>query len=336
MTHGSGPAVDRRTLLVAALSAGSAAGLGPARAAAGDAPDLSGKSILITGTSSGFGRLGALHFARLGARVIASMRNLEGGARPEARSLLAEAAAEGLDLSVIEIDVTDDAQVAAGVAEAEQRAGGALDVVMNNAGIGVAGPAELYTTAQLQRAFDVNLHGYMRVARAALPKMRQSGRGLLVAVSSQLGRIILPNIGVYCATKFAVEAMFEAMAYELAPFGVETTIIQPGGYPTAIWNNGERYFSEMLAAADQTRKEAYAGHTALAEGFFNGGGSTDPMDVPRAIAEVIAAPPGKRPLRRAVHPNTAATDALNAAHASVQASVLGSGRYKDWHAAATD
>jgi NAD(P)-dependent dehydrogenase (short-subunit alcohol dehydrogenase family) len=130
--------------------------------------------------------------------------------------------------------------------------------------------------------------------------------------------------------------MFETMAYELAPFGVDVTIIQPGGYPTKIWENGARYFEELLAGADEERKIAYAGHIDLASGMLGGVYETDPMDVPRAIAAIIALPPGRRPLRKPVHPNTQATDALNAAHAQVQAAVLGQGRYKAWHDAVVD
>lgn len=327
--------LNRRALLGGAAALGGLAMAGPAGAENASA-DLSGKSVLITGTSSGFGRLSALHFARSGASVIASMRNLKGGKRPEAQELMDAASSEKLKLSVVEIDVTKDDQVASGVARAEETAGGALDVVLNNAGIGVGGPAELYDMKNLQRAFDVNFFGYQRLARAALPGMRARRQGLLVEVSSQLGRLVLPNLGAYCATKFAVEAMFEAMAYELAPFGVDVTIIQPGGYPTKIWKNGERYFDELLSAAAPERKDAYAGHIEMASGMFSGGGSTDPMDVPRAIAEIIALPPGKRPLRKPVHPNTQASDALNAAHAQVQAAVLGQGRYKAWFDAAVD
>jgi NAD(P)-dependent dehydrogenase (short-subunit alcohol dehydrogenase family) len=308
----------------------------PAAGADAASVDLKGKSMLITGTSSGFGRLAALHFARSGGNVIASMRNLKGGKRAEAQEMLDVAASEKLKLSVVEIDVTRDEQVASGVAAAEKIAGGALDAVLNNAGIGVGGPTELYDLESLKRAFDVNFFGYQRIARAALPKMRARREGLLVHVSSQLGRLLLPNIGAYCATKFAVEAMFETMAYELAPFGVDVTIIQPGGYPTKIWENGARYFEELLAGADEERKIAYAGHIDLASGMLGGVYETDPMDVPRAIAAIIALPPGRRPLRKPVHPNTQATDALNAAHAQVQAAVLGQGRYKAWHDAVVD
>lgn len=329
-------ALNRRALLGGAAAIGCAAAAAGAARAAADAADLSGKSVLITGSSSGFGRLSALHFARCGANVIASMRNLKGGRRPEAVELADIASQEKLKLSVVEIDVTRDDQVASGVSAAEKIAGGALDAVLNNAGIGLAGPVEFYDMENLHRAFDVNLFGYQRVARAALPKMRARREGLLVQVSSQLGRLVLPNIGAYCATKFAVEAMFEAMAYELAPFGVEVTIIQPGGYPTKIWQNGAQYLNELLDSVDAERRDAYAGHLEMARGLLNGQNQTDAMDVPRAIAEIIALQPGKRPLRKPVHPNTQASDALNAAHSQVQAAVLGQGRYKTWHDAVSD
>lgn len=326
--------IDRRALLAGATALGAATSVRAQGTAA--APDLSGKSVLITGASSGFGRLSALHFARSGATVIASMRNLDNGKRPEAVELLDLASKEKLKLTVAEIDVTKEAQIASGVATAEAAAGGAVDVLLNNAGIGIAGPVELHDHAQAMRQFDVNLFGYHRMARAVLPKMRSKGQGLLVQVSSQLGRVILPNIGMYCATKYALEAMFEAMAYELAPLGVDVTIVQPGGYPTKIWDNGARYMNDLLAGADEARKTAYAGHLELAQGFFGGGGATDPMDVPRAIADLIAMAPGKRPLRRPVHPNTQATEALNAAHREVQAMVMARGPYKTWHDAVVD
>jgi NAD(P)-dependent dehydrogenase (short-subunit alcohol dehydrogenase family) len=291
--------------------------------------------VMITGCSSGFGRLTALHLARGGANVIASMRNLQGGNRPEARELADIAAKEKLKLAVVEIDVTNDAQVASGVAKAQRIAGGALDVLVNNAGIGLAGPVEIGDMEATRLIFDTNLFGYLRMARAALPAMRAKKQGLVFNVSSQLGRVIVPGVGHYCATKFGVEAMFETMAYELAPFGVEVTIVQPGGYPTKVWDSGRRNSDAMLARADAERKAAYAQHIAMSEGMFGSGGSTDPMDVPRAIAEIIAMPAGSRPLRRPVHPNTRATDALNAAHAQVQAAVMGNGPFAPWFKAVT-
>ena len=315
-----------------------AAGAAAASAIAGEAlaqkADLAGKSALITGASSGFGKLTSLHLARQGAVVVASMRNLKG--RVEAQELADIAAQEKLKLSVVEIDVTKPATIKSGVAAAFARTGGKLDLMMNNAGIGVGGPVEFNDERSVFEAFDVNLLGYHRMARAALPAMRKRGEGLIVAVSSQLGRIVLPNIGVYSATKFAVEAMFETLAYELAPFGVEVTIVQPGGYPTKIWENGRKLAEAVEARADADLKEAYAAHNELARGLMNGSQQTDPMDVPKAVGEILALPPGKRPLRRPVHPNTQATTAANAAMAQIETAVLGNGPYKDWHAAVVD
>ncbi len=328
---------SRRTLLGAGSALAAAAAIAPQTAAAADAaPDFTGKSVLITGCSSGFGRLTALHLARLGANVVASMRNLDYGNRPEAKSLAKIAADEKLNLAIVEIDVTDDVKVEGGVAAAHGLAGGAIDVLINNAGIGLGGPVEINDMEATRLIFETNLYGYLRMARAVLPKMREKGAGQIFNVSSQLGRIIVPNLGMYCATKFGVEAMFEAMAYELAPTGVEITIIQPGGYPTKIWENGVRYVDDILARTDDERKEAYAAHIQMSEGLFSAPRDTDPMDVPHAIAEIIAMPAGKRPLRRPVHPRSQVMAAANNAMTQIQAQVLGGGTYKSWHDAVTD
>ena len=330
--------LSRRALIGGASALAAAAGMSAAAKAQTVAAteDFAGKSALITGTSSGFGRLTSLHLARQGATVIASMRNFKNGKRPEAQELADIASTEKLKLSVVEIDVKDPALVKSGAAKAEQIAGGGLDLLVNNAGIGVGGAVEFNDEEAVFNQFSTNILGYHRMARAVLAGMRARREGLIVNISSQLGRLVVPNIGIYCATKFGVEAMFEAMAYELAPFGVEVTIIQPGGYPTKIWDNGRRYFEALIERADEERKAAYAGHIQMAQGLMTGQYSTDPMDVPRAIAEIFAMPPGKRPLRRPVHPNTQATTAANAAMAQIQSGVLAGGAYKDWHAAATD
>ncbi len=330
---------SRRALLGGASALAAAAIIAP-KAAAQDAdavPDFTGVSVLITGCSSGFGRLTALHLARLGATVIASMRNLDGGARPEAQELAQIVSQENLKLTVVEIDVVDDATVASGVAKAEEIAGGAIDVLVNNAGIAIAGPVEINDMEATRLIFETNLYGYLRMARAVLPKMRARGAGQIFNVSSQLGRLLVPTLGMYCATKFGVEAMFETMAYELAPFGVEVTIIQPGGYPTKIWDSGARYVADLMSRVDEERQTAYAEHFEIMQARFSGADyTTDPNDVPRAIAEIIAMPAGKRPLRRAVHPNTRGTDAANAAMAQIQAGVLGGGAFSEWHTAVTD
>lgn len=320
--------LDRRQML--ALGAGIAAAAGQAAtaqgAAASNAPDLSDKSILVTGSSSGFGRLGVEYYARQGAKVFATMRNVP---RPEAEELRDLASSDSLDISVIEIDVTSDAQVEAGVAEALAANGGKLDVLINNAGISVGGPIEVQDMAATELIFDTNVYGCHRMARAALPSMRAHGGGQIFNISSQLGRVIIPGFGMYSATKFAVEAMSEQMAYELVPHGVDVTIIQPGGYPTKIWSNNNDNSGPLKDRASEDLLAAYPELT-VGMGQRTGGGSTDPMDIPRAIAEIIAMPKGTRPLRKAVHPVARPQEPLNDAAAQVQLAVLGESQLGPW------
>ena len=288
--------VSRRGLLIGgAIAAPAAVALTRTRLASA-APSLAGKAILITGAASGFGNLGALHYARQGAKVIATMRNLP---RPEAIALREAAAKDKLDLHIVEIDVLSEASVTRGVAEAERIAGGAIDVLVNNAGIGIGGPAELQDEAATRLIFDTNLFGYQRLMRAVLPAMRARKSGLIVNISSQLGRFVIPNFGLYPATKFAVEALSEQSAAELKRFGIDVSIIEPGGYPTAIWAKSRRRTAELVRRTPAELRDAYGlGSTGS---WGSDGGTTDPMDVPRAIAEIIAMAPGTRPLRRPVH-----------------------------------
>lgn len=201
--------LTRRGLIAA--TAASTAALAATRAVASEAtaPSLKGMSVLVTGASSGFGYVGALHYARLGAKVFATMRNLP---RPEATELAATAKAERLDITILQLDVTDENQVIKAVQTAERLAGAGLDVVINNAGIGQSGPIEVQDLAAMQLAFDTNVFGVQRVQRAVLPAMRSRKKGLIVNISSQLGRVIAPSGGPYSATKFALEAMSEQLS----------------------------------------------------------------------------------------------------------------------------
>lgn len=310
--------IDRRQL----LGAGVAIAAAPAvvQATTVQEPQLTGKVILITGASSGFGYVGALHFARRGAKVIASMRNLP---RTEATKLLEEAKKEALDISVVEIDVTSDASVDAGVKDALKIGGGRIDVLMNNAGIGITGPVEVQDMAATQLIFDTNVFGCHRMVRALLPTMRDQKSGQIFQISSQLGRVILPGGGHYSATKFALEAMGEQLAYELVPHGIDVTIIQPGGYPTRVWVNRNALTAALKERSDADRINAYPGFTA-GMGREDGSGRTaDPLDIPRAMAEIMAMPAGKRPLRRAVHPGNKPQEAINRVSAETQVAWLG-------------
>ena len=336
------PDLSRRHLLAASTAVAAAAAL-PAAAQAPGPGSFKGRSFLITGTSSGFGRLGALHYARLGGRVFATMRNLP---RPEAEELRRIAGDEKLDLHVIELDVTSDEQVGAAVAEAERINGGPLDVLVNNAGIVVGGPVEVHDIEAARLQFDTNVLGPHRTARAVLPGMRARKSGLIVNVSSQQGRVIMPGGGLYAPTKFALEALSEQMAYELVPHGIEVVIIEPGGFGTRVGVNRARYTAEVAGRAADKHKAGYPEMVArmtaplppeaAASADKTLPGKPDPMDVPRAIAEVVALPAGSRPLRRPVHPGNKPQLAINRVSAESQLALLGNGPYGAWAKAVLD
>lgn len=318
--------INRRSLLagIAATGALSAASGATAQAPYRAKPaDLAGKSVLITGCSSGFGKLTAQLLARQGARVFATMRGLP---RPEAAELRALAQREQLDLHVIAIDVTSPAQIAAGVAEAEAINGGPIDVLVNNAGIGITSPVEVQDMAATQTIFATNVFGPHLMARAVLPGMRSKDGGQIIQISSQLGRVISPYSGHYSATKFALEAMSEQLAYELVPHKIDVSIIQPGGYPTRVWVNRNTYSAALKERAHEIHTAGYPAQVARMGMEDGSGRGADPMDVARAIAGLIAMPPGTRPLRTAVHPGNKPQEPINAISARVQVDWLGNSR----------
>ena len=320
------PDLTRRTLLAGAAATGAFAST--ASFAQGDmveaTPDLTGKAILITATSSGFGRLASEHFARMGATVYATMRNTP---RPEAEELQQLASDESLDIRVLRLDVLLDNEVQEAVATAERELGRGLDVLVNNAGIGITGPVEVQDMEATQLAFDTNVLGYHRLARAVLPGMRARKQGHIFAVSSQLGRVIIPYSGHYSATKFAVEAMFEQLAYELVPHNIGVTVIEPGGYPTEVWVNRNRYSQDLKARAAETHLDGYPQVVERMGEEDGSGRSADPMDVPRAMAKVLAMAPGTRPVRMPVSNGNIPQTAINDISAKTQVGWLGESGY---------
>jgi len=319
--------IDRRQLLAGAAATGAFAAT--ASFAHEDLlvsePDLSGKTILITGCSSGFGRLGAAYYASLGAKVFATMRNLP---RPEADELRELAEGEGLDIHVLELDVLDQEQIDGAMTAIDKMlGGGSVDVLINNAGIGITSPVEVQDMEATRLIFETNVFGCHRMALAVLPGMREHGSGQIFQVSSQLGRVILPYSGHYSATKFALEAMSEQLAYELVPHNIDVTIIEPGGYPTKVWVNRNVYSAALKARASALHTGGYPQAVARM-GQENGSGrSADPMDVPREIAKCIAMPAGTRPLRVAVHPGAKPQLPINELTARVQSEWLGASAF---------
>jgi NAD(P)-dependent dehydrogenase (short-subunit alcohol dehydrogenase family) len=249
--------------------------------------------ILITGAAGGFGRLTTLALLKAGHEVAASMRDVDGRNRAAAEEL-ARAGAR-----VVELDVTRDASARRGVDDVLQRLGG-LDVLINNAGVGVVGFQESFTPEDWRRVFEINVFGVQRMNRAVLPHMKGRKRGLLVHVSSLLGRITIPFYGPYNASKWALEALAENYRSELSPLGIESCVVEPGGYPTS-------FIEHLIRPSDASRAASY-GETGLTpEGFLQGfeqalakNPGQDPQDVAAAIVDLIGKPAGERPFRTVV------------------------------------
>lgn len=186
-------------------------------------------SVLVTGASTGLGKETALHLAAQGFQVYATVREPE-----HERALLEAAAARDVELSVLSMDVTDRDSVERGVQRVVAESGG-LYAVVNNAGIGLRGYFEDLSAEEIRQVFDANVFGLMAVTRAALPTMREAGRGRILLISSVGGRIGSLGVSAYCSTKFAVEGFGESLFMELAPLGVQVVLIEPGIVKTERW-----------------------------------------------------------------------------------------------------
>lgn len=204
------------------------------------------RSVVITGTSTGIGRATALRLAEHGWRVFAGVRRLEDGE---------ELAREGgARIAPLLLEVTDAGSIERAAKEVERAAGG-LTALVNNAGISVGGPVELVETAGLQRQFEVNVFGPMALTRALLPLLRRA-RGRIVNVSSGAGRASMPMLGVYCASKHALEALSDALRLELRGAGVDVVLVEPGLIRTPFVDKG-RSEAEQLRETWSPEQRAY-------------------------------------------------------------------------------
>lgn len=277
--------------------------------------------VLVTGASSGFGRVTVEALARRGHHVFAGIRDVEGRNEKVAAELTALAESEALDVRVVELDVLDQASADAAV-ETVLATAGRLDVVINNAGRMFAGPIEAFTAAEIQTILDVNVLGPARVARAALPYLRRQGHGVLIQNGSLSGWATLPYTGLYAASKAAVKGLVEAWHHELAPFGVESVTVDAASYPTNIGANAG-------SPADLERLAAYGDNF---NGFLSDvmaraaeGQPGDPREVADAFVRLVEMPDGTRPRRTVVGPDaereavSAAADAADRAAGAVAA-----------------
>jgi len=272
--------------------------------------------ILITGSSTGFGRLFVDTLSRKGHTVFATMRDPGGRNAKNASEIRTLAEKDSLPIYVLELDVTDDASVERAVDAAVAKAG-RIDVAINNAGYYLSGLEEAVTTEQARRLMDTNFLGPVRVNRAVLPHMRRQRSGVLMHISSGAGRVILPSAGFYCASKFALEALAEAYSYELASQGIESVIVEPGAYETPVFGN-------TVTAADQARTTTYGTlqqmpakvNAALSSSAGNA------EEVADAVLRIIETPAGEKQLRYFVSPRKFGVDEINALSKQVQANVL--------------
>lgn len=276
------------------------------------------KTVLITGSNAGFGRLTAEVLAQKGHTVFASMRDVDGKNSGAASDMRLQAERENWALHVLELDVTNDESVESAVKRTVDAAG-SIDILINNAGVGTFGMTEAFSLDTAERVFDVNVMGVLRVNRAVLPHMRRQGSGLVVYVSSGLGRILFPFLGIYASSKWALEALAETTSYELKPLGIDTAIVEPGAYGTAFGAN-------MIPADDHERFASYGPVTKMAQDMMNGfqeGEFGDPVEVVDAIVNIVEMPSGQRPLRIPVGADLKqGVSAINEVAAGVQSQVM--------------
>lgn len=260
--------------------------------------------ILVTGASSGFGRMIARDLAQAGHVVYASMRATATRNAAAVAESDAYAFEHGIDLRTVELDVQQEASIAEAI-DRILHEHGRIDVVVHNAGHMTWGPSEAFTPEQLAALYDVNVLGSQRVNRAALPHMRAAGMGLLVWIgSSSVAGGVPPLLGPYFAAKAGMDALAVCYAKELAPLGIETSIIVPGAFTT-----GTNHFAHAGAPADGVVDCAYAAAwpADFADGMKERLAATvpdwaDPGAVGKAVVDVVQKPHGTRPLRVHVDP----------------------------------
>ncbi|MBF2709542.1 SDR family oxidoreductase [Flavobacterium soyangense] len=258
------------------------------------------KVIVITGTSSGFGKLSAFQLSLDGHQIYAGMRNPLGSNLETKNELEQFAKDKNVFIKVIDLDVTDDKSVENAI-EAVAKEAGTIDVLINNAGQMFVGVTEAFTIEDIKKQMDVNFFGSVRTDRAVLPYMKSQKSGLIIHVSSLSGRVVFPFFGVYSASKFAMEAYAEAFRYELSGLGIDSVIVQPGPFGTSL-------LGKSPEPSDKSRLEAYGALAGVPDlmktnfqAMYDGENAPIPQDVADAIKALVDSN-DKRPLRTVVMP----------------------------------
>jgi NAD(P)-dependent dehydrogenase (short-subunit alcohol dehydrogenase family) len=237
--------------------------------------------VLITGTSSGIGLETAVYLAERGFQVHATMRDL--GRRDR---LDEEAARRHVQLQVLQLDVTDRASIESAV-HAVVEASGSICGLVNNAGTLIQGYFEDVSDAEMRRVFETNVLGTMAVTRTVLPHMRAAGRGRIVIMSSSVGRVAAPASSAYCASKFALEGFGEALALEVAPWGLQVVLVEPGFVKTELFGRNRN----VAARALDPQGPYYEWFQRLQEAGDSEvqGSSISPVDVARTVHRALTA-----------------------------------------------
>ncbi len=259
-----------------------------------------GATVLITGASKGIGEAAALHLAEQGFRVFAGVR-----AEADATALRTKGPER---LTPVPLDVTDAASIAAAVRTLEERSPAGLHGLVNNAGIVMAAPLEFLPLEQFRRQLEVNVVGVLAVTQAALPLLRV-GQGRIVNVSSINGRMATPFAGAYAASKFALEALSDALRMELRRWHIGVSVIQPGAVQTPIWATSTTRALAIAQAMPPRAKELYGGiFRMMAERAGEPPKrAIPPLRVARTIARALTA---RRPKTRYLVGNDARLGAL--------------------------
>lgn len=258
------------------------------------------KVILITGCSSGFGKLLAYDLSKKGHTVYASMRNLNTRNIEVYKELEKQSEKERYDLRVIELDVTDNTSVQDAVKHILTNEG-KIDVLVNNAGVMNTGVSEAFSIESIKEQFNVNVIGPARTIKAVLPHMRKQKSGLLIQLSSLAGRYVFPFFGIYCASKFAVEALAESYRYELDRFKIDSVIVEPGNYATNLTHNAPLPDDTDILNTYDELAQMGSQQLSMLEQLNSQDDWPMPQEVVDAISQLINMKTGERPLRTVVN-----------------------------------
>jgi NAD(P)-dependent dehydrogenase (short-subunit alcohol dehydrogenase family) len=237
-------------------------------------------SVLITGASSGIGRVSTELLAARGWHVFATMRNVEkrGGLEQAL-----ECAGLRERVEFLELDLNDPASIRDAAEVALARTGGTLDAVVQNAGVSAAGALEDLPESEIRRVIETNFFGVLWLSRAVLPAFRAQGKGRVVIVSSEAAFMGQPANSIYCASKWAVEGWAESLAYEVEPFGIKVVLVEPGPYRTEIWRSTPRIAPQGSPYRAWAQRVFRAGDRHATQS------ARDPKEVANVIAKALEA-----------------------------------------------